>query len=447
MEHQHMTWARLLWLLRRSEEPGQWILDLPLVCIENCPGCAAYCGELVEMLEAGEISERVDFLELALLRSRRQARRDWDALNQESAEWLRQALKRRPASYGMVDLLVEESRSQASQDKGQAMVLAEAAVEMAQRLPIRLPDDDSLVGPTDDEPLDPPAKAEMLALAHAVHGNAHRVTYKIWEAQRAFQKAHQFLEEAEPEGCIFQGRARVLSMYGSLLTDSRCLEEAITVLAEAQEAADGDPLCSPDLRAAVLIQRARVLGMVGQDREAVVILSAYPDSLVELLPTRLLFCLRFYTADRYLQTDNAEAASTLLGELQELSGAAGDWDLLQTRWIEARIAREQGDHAASIEKFRRLQDEFLERKAIHEAALVALDIALVLQAQSRYEDAQQHAQDAFALFVSLRLSSEAITALALLTHSARRRKVSRELLHALIRFAQGGYFPDQSLWL
>ena len=446
MEHEHLTWPRVLWLLRRAEEPGRWLLDLPLVCIENCEGCRENCGDLVEMLEAGELTEKVDFFELALVRSRRQAEWDWETLHKGSAEWLRQTLKRRPASYGMVNLLVEESRRLASIEKTQALLLAEAAVEMAHRLPTRLPDDDSLVEPFEDEPLDPPAKAEMLALAYAVHGNALRVAYRIWDAPRSYQKARDYLAETESEGHVFQGCARVLSLYASFLTDTRQLQEALAVLEEAQEAVEADQRCPADLRAAVVIKRARVLGFCQQEQQALSCLTSIPRTICAELPVDYRFGLLFMTALQYLYTGDIESAADFVPQIQELGDQLGrELDALKVRWLEALIVRERGDHDTSLERLQNLQKEFLERECLHEASLLTLDIAWALYAKGRHQETLEYAREAFSLFLPLNLPSESMMAMALLARAARRQALDRDLLIALMRLAQGGEAPDQPL--
>ncbi len=447
MDNTHLTWPRLLQIFYRCEEPGRCHLDLPLVLIESCHECRANCADLVEMLDAGEIPEDVGYFELALLRSRRRAKATWEGLKDRSPEMLTQILKRTPPSYGMVELLVEESHQQASIDRDLAHRFAEAALQMAQRLPVRLPDDRTLVGPDDEEPLDPPVKAEMLALAHGVLGNAFRKHYRFQEAAAAFDAAHAYLEEAEAGSCLLHGHARVLSLQGSLLMDTRRFSEAIQVLEAASEAAAADEKAPVALRAEIAINQSLVLGLAGQDMEAIRPIRNLLTNRHENLPPHLQLYLRHRMAEQFVYAGEPASARELLAEVRKLSKKAGrGLDALRVDWLEGRIGLAEGHHEQALEIFQALQQSFLEEAAFHEAALLSLEIAGVLLALDRPVETTEHARRALVLFLPLQLSKEMHSALALLAQAAERQSLSQHLITALLRYAQGGPLAAQLLW-
>jgi len=448
MSHVHLTWPLLLQILYRLEEPGRWWRDLSLVLMETCSTCRANCADLVEMLDAGEIPDNAGYYDLALLRSRRRARAAWEDLKDRSPEMLTQILKRTPPSYGMVDRLVEESHQQASMDRDLAHRFAEAALQMAQRLPVRLPDDRTLVGPDDEEPLDPPVKAEMLALAHGVLGNAYRKHYRFQEAAAAFDAAHAYLEEAEAGTCLLHARARVLSLQGSLLMDTRRFSEAIQDLEAASEAAAADEKAPVALRAEIAIKQSLVLGLDGQDMEAI---RPIRDLLTTPQPNfslRLQFHLRHRLAEQLVYAGKSALARAELADVQELARIGGrGFDALRARWLEGRILCAEFHQQEALDIFKALQEEFMGKGAIHEAALLALEIAGVLLALNRPTETAVHARQAVVLFLPLQLSKETHSALALLAQSAERQSASQNLIAALLRYAQGGPLPAPLLWL
>jgi len=446
--HQHLTWSRILWPIYHSEEPGLWQVEPSLVALEGCEGCREGCPGLWEMAEAGEFSERLNFFELALKRSRWLANRDWQSLSKLPPELMRQALRRHPATYGLVDLLVEESHRQASMDRDCALLLAESAVEMAECLPTLSPDADTETQPLPEEALDTAVRAEMLALAHAVLGNAHRVAYRRWEAEAAFRQALVYLQETEEDArCELQGRARVLSMHASFLTDTRRLDAAIECLAEAANAAEQDLRCPTTLIADIAIKRSIALGLAHRDLEALTVLKGLKPALQGALPTRLRLFLRHRFSEQFLWCDNPRDARSALESVKQLCQRVGrGLDFLRVRWLEGRIVAAEGDLSTALQILAETQEHLLAEKAIHEAALLALEIAAVLHALGRLEETERHARQAVVLFLPLGLDEETLCALSLLADAACRRCLTPKLIDALLRYARGGEIPESALW-
>jgi len=447
MDHDHLTWPRLLEVLDRHETPGRWLLGLPLLLMETCAECRANCPDLLAMLEAGEIPKSAGYFELALARSRRRARQAWKDLAGRSSQMLSQTLKRTPATYGLVDLLVEESRQQASMDCDLALRLAEAAVEMAQRLPVRRPDSDAEHGPQNEEPLDPAARAELLALAYAVLGNARRKIYRFEEAGAAFTEAYAYLEEAQRAVYLFHAPARVFSLRASLLMDTRRLTEALQVLEAASDAAKDDGRTPTALSAEIAINQSLVLGLAGRNLEAVSPLEELLAASAEELSPRLAVSVYHTLATQLVCASLTEAARTLLPQVKQLCADGGqELDNLRVRWLEGRILCAEGHHQEALGIFRVLQEQFLRQKAVDAAALLALEIAGVLLSLDRPAETVEHARQALELFLPLQLSNEMHGALALLSKAAERQSLSLSLVTALMRYAQGGPLPTGALW-
>ena len=445
MDHEHLTWPKLLHLFYRCEEPGRWLLGFSLDLIESCDECRAACGDLPELLD--DIPERVGCHALALLRSRHRAKKAWQDLRDRSPEMLTQTLKRTPATYGMVDLLVDESHEQASIDRNRALLLAEAALEMAQRLPAYPPKASADVLGVVEEPLDPPARAEMLALAYGVLGNAYRVQDRDLEAVRTLAHAVNLLEELGEGPFLSHGRARILSFQTSLLMDHRRFSDAMTAIEYASEAAvDVRPVRST-LVAEIAIKRSLVLGLSGHPEKAIEPLRALLAEHGQALPRRVMLFARHALATQLLCCGQTEEAKIQLPLIQQVAKDIGHpLDELRVLWLEARMLGANGKWSESLDSFQTLQQEFLRQDSIHEAALLVLEIAGVLLALGRTQETMERAHQALALFLPLRLSKEMHSALALLAKAAERQSLSHPFIAALLRYAQGGPLPAPLLW-
>ncbi len=443
--HEHLNWFRVLRLVYHSSEAGLWQLEQgPLVALEVCEGCREGCPGLWEMAEAGEFSEELDFFELSLKRSHYFAEKAWQDLKPLGADLLRQALRRQEATYGLVNLLVESSHAQASMDSSRALLLAQSALEMAERLPVIDPELDTESQPEPVDAMDGAMRAEMLALAHGVLGNALRVRYKVWDAEKEFRKALEYLEETEDDACCrLQGRARVLSMFGSLLTDTRRLDGALEVLEDAAASTERYGA----LAVTIALQRSLALGLSNRDRESLKVLLLLRKGYLSDFSARIRYCLWHRLVEQLVYCGRAKLARQFLPRVKDLASNLSVLDRLRVRWVEARILATEGCLPEASEIFLELQSLCLDEGAIHEAALLALEIAATLHALERPAETEEHAVRAVNLFVGLGLDRETLCALSLLAHAAQHRMLTNDLLGALIRYARGGPPPARELWM
>jgi len=439
MKHdQHLTWPEILWLFNRWD-PGPYLFAIPIARLRSCPLCRAQCGDLLEMLETGEIDENVDYFDLVLARSRRRARRIWSRLKDTDLKWMRRSLTRAPALWGLVEILIEESRTQASVDRDRALAFAQMAVAMADRLPTRSPGDETLVDNDAEEPLTLSARAEALALAYAVLGNAYRVSEEIHDAAKQFVIARGYLLDVR-EGCLFQGRARVLSLHGSLLTDRRRLREAVEVLEDALVEAREAAVPEPELIVGITIQLSTALGLLGESVSAVSAIDGVMASPLEAtLSPRTRHFLRNRLAVELVRAGQPLRAQRLLPEIRRYA----EQDDSQTHgqrilWLEARIALATGRPETALENFQRLQNTYLEQRCAFEVALLAFEIALTYHELQDNSGVLGAVEKALALLIPMELGTEALGALTLLARSAQRHSVKAETLRALIRWLEGG---------
>jgi tetratricopeptide (TPR) repeat protein len=441
LHENHITWPEILWLFHRCERPGSWLLTLPLTRIRTCTACRENCGDLEEMLEAGEIADDADYHDLVLARSRRRARKIWEPLAAQP-QWLRRAARKAPPLWGLVELLVEESRRQASLDPAEALAFAQEAVAMAHRMPARRAGDDALVGVDEEEPLGLSHQAEVLALAHAVLGNAYRVGERIHEAAAQFVKAKGYLMDVR-EGCLFHGRARVLSMEASLLIDTRRLRQAVEVLEEAQMAARRERPQSMSVLIAIAIKLGNALSLLGEHKTAVHTLSLLIESESALgLPPHLELRAKHLLANELLNVGRAQQAQGMLPGIQDLARRHDQRSCsLRVEWLEARIVWSLERSPKALVLLDRVQEGFIAAGCAHESALVALERSLVLHELGNGREVLEAAKAALHLLLPLQVSDEALCALSLVLHYAQNHRLEKRILEELLRWAEGGEAP------
>src|SRR5262245_3252498 len=120
--------------------------------------------------------------------------------------------------------------------------------------------------------------ADLRARAFAELGNAYRINDRLSEADTAFERAEEFLEEGTGDPVL---HARVLDLLASLRSAQRRLEDAITVLDEVHrlflEAGDSH------LAGRALISMGGATRYLGYPREAV---GMFEKGLRLLIPER-----------------------------------------------------------------------------------------------------------------------------------------------------------------
>jgi tetratricopeptide (TPR) repeat protein len=230
--------------------------------------------------------------------------------------------------------------------------------------------------------------------------------------------------------------------------DNRRYAEAILTIEEAREAVQETGRINIPLIAEIVIKQSLVLGLAGRTDDAIAPLQGFLETYAEELSPRLLFFVHHTLATHLVCNGEIQAARDALPEIRALlAGKHQAFDKLRLHWLEGRILCAEGALEDSLEIFQALERTFLEQEAVHEAALLALEIAGVLLALGRPTETADHARRALALFLPLQLSKEMHSALALLAQAAERQSASQTLIAALILYAQGGPLPAQLLWL
>lgn len=184
MEHTHLDAAALERMLDldRSEDQNRNLLHQIAICLE----CHKVGGYLLDLHRAGLLPTVFSSVDIALARSRADAPRLWERLAAFSPEQRAGLVRasRSFVSWGLCELLCEESKRRAAQAPEEAITVAELAVLVA----------DSI---EDGEPAEERWGYQLRARAWAYLGNARRVGGDLAAAEQAFSMSDQWWEAGE----------------------------------------------------------------------------------------------------------------------------------------------------------------------------------------------------------------------------------------------------------
>ena len=407
MKDHHPSLETLARWLAGELEHEQVRRELAPHFLESCPACRTLRDEIDRLLEeSGHWDETVAVLEsreapalLGLLDAGSHAERMRRA---EEIEELH--------TWGVCQLLLKQVREQVFSDPTRAVETAQLAVRLAEHL---------------GASYHPDWVMDLRARAHAHLGNARRVLGELKAADDAFLLATECLNKGGTGDPRVE--AEVLGLKGSLRLDQRQLKEAQDLIdrASALYRQAGDLVGV----ARVLIKKSKILNQLGEVSEAIATLQAASSEmdpaddpgLFARARQNLLFSLTF--AGRF------DEAARLLPEVQDLYRVSGGTvDLLRLRWTEGILAHGLGRTADAEEAYRSIQREFLRLGKGLDAALVSLDLAVLLWEQGRTDELKELAAEMMMAFESREVHREALAALVLFQQACAEERTTGELI-------------------
>ncbi|MFP3939015.1 MAG: tetratricopeptide repeat protein [Thermoanaerobaculia bacterium] len=271
---------------------------------------------------------------------------------------------------------------------------------------------------------------EVLALAY--QGNAHRAIGDFDRARRHLLRARELAERAG--GVDLDVTAELDSFFGSLDTDLSRFPEAAETLERAAELFG--LLGEDERRARVLIKLGVLRALMGDlpaaletDRAAVALL--VPEESPSLyLAGRLNFAVHLADAGEPL------AAREVLESELERYRQAGAFLRVRFDALRARLSVELGDPAGAESMYRKVLEEFERQRQGFSAAHVCLELGALYLEQGRFDDLEEIAAQAVALFEVHETHREALAALALLHEATRARRLTSGTLQRIGRFLE-----------
>lgn len=393
--------------------------------LELCPVCD---GELAAYLHG----KRLEGLSLiALLALLRRIEGDIGRLEEEARQELAALLAMIPAERTarvrrarkrfrnplLADLLIEKSRDCVFADPRQAADLARLAFDVALRIEVSLPGGGDLAH-------------EPMTRAMAYEANALRAAGDLRAAEKSMASVLANLGKLQ----ALLAQAEIVNLAASLRLDQRRLDEALRFADLAirlyREVRDEHQVGQK------MILKAQILNHMGQHEEAIQTITAALEHLDHRRD------LRTYLSAEHTLTCYLTDAGHVVEARRRFEEAQGLYECfaeeptiqLRRRWLEGKIARGLGELGHAERCLVDTRDGFLSHGSGYDAALAALDLALLYDEQERRDDLQNLADSLVSVFHAQDVHREALAALVLFVKAASRKAAHRPLIEALAAY-------------
>lgn len=319
-------------------------------------------------------------------------------------------------TYGLAELLLEESRRGWSENPGRSEELAELALAVIYRLERRLHG--------------PALLNDLKAEAWSYIANCRRIRSDLRSVSEAFDIAEDF--RAQGTGDPYE-EAEILHLKASFYRDQRQFTEAIRAIDRAVEIYRGANDHHAEGR--VLIIKATVLRDSGEVEEATGILERASSLVDPGREPRLLLSIKSNLALYLNEAERALDAKELLREARKLAmEVGGGLDRLRVLWIDGLVNWKLGRTGLAEAALRRSMAGFTEAAIGYDAALVALDLASLYLERGRVSEARDLAVEMVPLFAARDVHREAVAALAVAQRALDQGTASLAVLQKVASF-------------
>lgn len=365
MKDEHLDHESLKNLLAgdRVEDRNRLLLHL----LSLCPKCYAVGGYLLDYFRAGSLSLSFGRVDSALARSRAEAGALWSELSGAAFEEQVRRLRRDPryTTWGLCELLCQESRGQAAEEPARAAELAELAVLVSEAL-------------MEDELGADQRLSRLRSLAQAHLGNARGAVGDLRNAEKAFSIADQWWEAGESIAEETLGYEPVLlSLKASLRMAQKRFPEALEILDRViqiflREGADRHEA------GRAMVQKALAVTEMGEPEKAIELLREARRLVDPGRDPRLVLRLEHNLLDNLSRVGRYEEAGAFLPEVRSRSEQLGrPLDIVRLLWAEGRIAAGLGRWEQARAMMTEVRRELVARRIGIDAALVSLELAVL----------------------------------------------------------------------
>ncbi len=318
----------------------------------------------------------------------REGKRSWKELSKKERSLLQ--------GVPLIDLLLEHSFALRYDDPEEMVNLADAGRVLAENLRLRR--------------YGRRVRADLCARAWIELANAHRVADDFASSEAAYDQANAWAQEGTGSPTL---RVHMKWRISALLRDQRRLEEAAELLGELADyyrcEGDRDALVSTLLsRGLVYEEDHEPASAVGVVVEALEQMSWYSPLR---LPAYNALVRNLVDAELY------QLARWLLKRTRRIYRRAGRLNQYRHCWLEGRIAVGLQDDRVAEGKLNTARLAFKRVGQNYDAALVGLDLALLLVRQERRPEVAWLVSDMLQTFRSLGIAREIIASLMLLKRS------------------------------
>lgn len=321
-------------------------------------------------------------------------------------------------SWSVVESLLDDCRRLCQSDQEEAAHLARLATRLAQRL--------------EPEHYGAERVRDLQARSWAELANIWRIRGLHREAEQCFERARDFLAQGTGDPVE---KAAVLSLEASMWNNRKVFDRAIALV--DRTIAIARRLGESELLAKALIQKAKYRADRGCAEEALSLLLEAQQHLEPALDPRLAVTVQHNVLYSLVQAGRYEEAAAGLPDTRALYRKF-DYPVDQIRlaWLEARIFRGLERPVEAEERFRFAFDRMLAEGLDYDAAMVGLDLAVLLCEQNRSAETRELAAAMLPVFSSQRIHQEAIAALLVFREAAMQERLSTELARRLSSYLQ-----------
>jgi tetratricopeptide (TPR) repeat protein len=316
---------------------------------------------------------------------------------------------------GVYQALLERSWAMRHDNPREMVKLAKTAADLAKKF------DSALYGVQ--------KIADYQARAWGELGNAHRVANDLWEAQRAFGKAFQLLEQGTGDRFL---RVRLHDLHASLLGTLRKFDlafQSLDVVVDLYKEIN-------DMHSAgrALITKAVYTHYSGRPEDALTINrqglalvdhAADPGLPVVALHNHLWFLV---ACGRY------KDARILLFKNRQKINDNGKITGIKLRWLDGQISYGLADYSTAESIFQEVKIDFEVEGLGFAAALASLDIAMAQMRQGSCDEAKLVVMEAAGVFAALNIHREVLGAIELLRDAFRIDKATIALVERVVSF-------------
>ena len=346
--------------------------------------------------------------------------------SRQQAEQLWARLKRRPPeeqallleesgdhqTWALCERVAAESVTLAANHPRKALETAELALAIASRVPG-----------------EQAWRWRLLGYCRGHVSNARRVLQELPAADAALALAWKLWEAGAPGDRGLLNEAWLHSFEANLRRDQRRFPEALKSSERALAVDNGE------LRGKILVSQANILKVLGNPEGSIATLEQAAPLVDAIREPRLAFGLRFNLLEDLCQLGRAEEAEPRLAEVRMLAERLGEpLDLARVVWLSGKVAAGLGKSAEARAAFEQVRQEFWHHQLAYDAALVHLDLSLLLLDEGRTGEVRQVAEEMLWIFQAQGVQREALAALRVFYEAARRETATVELARRVFRF-------------
>lgn len=342
--------------------------------------------------------------------ARQEAERLWDGLQKAAPRRRRELVEIFPryCTWAMAERVCLASVRKAAHSADEALELARFALFIAERVP---------------EALSFRSRIEGYCWGYVA--NAQRVGNDFDAADQSFVRAWELWAAGADSGLLPEWR--LYSLEASLRRAEHRFPEALALLDLAWARSKGERWAASH----ILLQKANVLEQMEDLEGALRVLDEATPLVEGVQDSQLLFALKFNRADNMLRLEHFKEAAVLVPEVRTMAVEQGDaLSLTRVDWLEAKALAGQIRKPEAMSRLEKVWDDFTERRLPYDAALSALDLA-VLKLEACLP-VREMALGLAWIFRSKKIHREALVALGLFCQAAKQEAATVELTRRTI---------------